>query len=81
MLAALPAEESEFYACEANVLASGTSREMQEDLEKQYGFLGGRQQEWEKYLQRTDLPPSIRGFIRIDEVKVISGVSAVPPKD
>ena len=43
MLDALPLEEAAFYATEENILVtSGKSQAIFEELESQYGLLGGR---------------------------------------
>jgi len=80
MLEALPPIEAQYYSDEANVInASGTSAEQMRELEEQYAFLGGTEDEWVAYLHRP-LPPQMWTYLPAEDVKAIGGVSAVPKK-
>ena len=82
MLAALPNEESRFYAEEDNVVDwGGKSEQLLRELEAHYGYLGGSQEEWAKYLCRPDLPPRLWTVMRRADIKAINGVSAAHKKD
>ena len=60
MLSALSNEESAFYFEEGNVIDMvGKSQAMFEDLERQYGFVGGPYSEYCEYFLREDLPSSM----------------------
>ena len=82
MLAALPEQESNFYAEESNVVDwCGKSEQQLRELEEHYGFLGGSQAEWARYLRRADLPPRLWTYMRRPDIRAINGVSAVRKKD
>ena len=78
MLQALSPEESAYYSCEENVLdLSGKSSAQFEELEMQYGFLGGSYDQYIAYLNRPDIPRSMWGYLEQHDVKSIAGFSAV----
>jgi len=82
MLRALPEDEAAFYAAEANVLeTAGISQSVKKELEQRFGFLGGEQDEYVKYLNRTDIPEDMWGFAAESEVRAWAGVSTVRKKD
>jgi hypothetical protein len=82
MLDALPPEEAEFYASEANVVdRSGKAEAVSRELEEQYSFLGGDYRQWVLYLNRPDLAAGMWSFLEAHDVKAVSGISAVPKKD
>ena len=58
---------------------AGKSTIIQEELEQQYGFLGGSMEEWTKYLRRPDARP-LWVFLEAHQVRAVAGVSAVPKK-
>ena len=82
MLSALPEAEALFYAEESNVVDwGGKSEQLLRELEAHYGFLGGSQDEWVRYLRRPDLPPRLWTYRRQGDIKALNGVSAVVKKD
>ena len=80
MLEALDPENASFYDSEKNVLASGTSPLLRQELEDQYAFLGGSHQQWVKYLNRKNMPTTMWSFSPPEDVKALCGVSAVAKK-
>ena len=82
MLEALPEDEATFYASEENVLTSDTICEpLLRDLEHVYGFLGGRYEEWTRYLLREDMPRDMWRFVLPSQAKARAGISAVRKKN
>ena len=83
MLSALSNEESAFYSEEGNVIDTvGKSLAMFEDLERQYGFVGGPYSEYCEYFLREDLPSSMWVYTADPaDVKATAGFSAVPKKN
>ena len=79
MLSALSPEEAAYYAEETNVVdIVGKSHATFEDLERQYGFVGGAYSEYVDYFLRDDLPKSMWQFTADPtEVKATAGFSAV----
>jgi hypothetical protein len=60
MLAALDYEESCFYQHEDNVVDhTGKSQTIFHDLQEHFGFVGGSEQDYIKYLRRTDIPSNM----------------------
>ena len=60
MLEALPPDDSEFYRDEQHVLDPvGKSTEILRELEQQYCFVGGPEEQYLLYLHRSDLPPNM----------------------
>ena len=63
MLAALPREDSEFYAHEKNVVSpAGKSLATFHEIEQHYALVGGSQREYLRYLHRSDLSPNMWRF-------------------
>ena len=55
MLEALPQDDALFYSCEQHVIdATGKSGALFKELEAHYGFVGGTEEEYLKYLARSD---------------------------
>ena len=81
MLQALPESERLFYSSEDNVVdLSDFSQVVYDELHQRYAFLGGRESEWIKYLNRSDLPVGLWRFITAPHVKAVTGISAVQKK-
>ena len=81
MLDALPPEEAAYYASEKNVLdAAGKSQQMFNDLQEQYGFIGGSLTEYVAYFSRKDLPGNPWAWTHEDDVKAIAGFCVVRKK-
>lgn len=81
MLAALPAEDACFYEHESNVIdVEGKSESMFKELESHYGFIGGSEQEYLKYLERDDVQ-HLWQWDHMRNIRAIAGVSAVPKKN
>ena len=83
MLSALSNEESAFYSEEGNVIDMvGKSQAMFEDLEQQYGFVGGPYSEYCEYFLREDRPSSMWVYTADPaDVKATAGFSTVPKKN
>ena len=83
MLSALSNEESAFYSEEGNVIDMvGKSQAMFEDLERQFGVVGGPYSEYCEYFLREDLPSSMWVYTADPaDVKATAGFSAVPKKN
>ena len=65
MLAALPEEDSLFYASEDAVVSwEGKCTQTFTEIEERFGFLGGAPEEWVRYLTRQDLPAGLWTFFR-----------------
>ncbi|CAE7879885.1 unnamed protein product [Symbiodinium sp. KB8] len=57
MLEALPRSEAEFYSNESNCIeTAGKARQLQDEIEEQFAFVGGTYVEYCKYFHRSDLP-------------------------
>ncbi|CAE7309115.1 unnamed protein product [Symbiodinium sp. CCMP2592] len=82
MLEALPRSESDFYSSESNCIdMAGKARQLQDDIEQQFAFVGGTFDEYCKYFHRSDLPSNMWSWRSFSEVKAIAGFSCVPKKD
>ena len=82
MLEALPQCEAEFYSSENNCVdLVGKARQLQDEIEQQYAFVGGTFGEYCKYFHRSDLPSNMWSWRPFSEVKAIAGFSCVPKKD
>ncbi|CAK0803647.1 unnamed protein product, partial [Prorocentrum cordatum] len=82
MLEALEPEEARYYSDEGLVVAPTElrSRVIFEELQAKFGFVGGTQEEYEKYFSRPDMPPNLWHFGGPQEVKAIAGFSTVGKK-
>ena len=81
MLQALPPEDAELYAHEEHVVdLCGKSMAVFSEIEAHFGFVGGSQEEYLKYLLREDLPPQMWCFLPAEEVKAVAGFATVPKK-
>ena len=81
MLEALPAEEAAYYAQEHHVADSaGKSQQIFNEIEAQYGFLGGSLQEYLAYFRRPDLPSNLWKWTLEEDVKAVAGFSVVLKK-
>jgi len=81
MLSALPPEEKLFYESEENVITwFGKSQTLLDDIQRCYGFFGGPEEEWIRYLHRPDVPEDMWVFAPLTEVKAVTGIAAVPKK-
>ena len=81
MLEALSVEEAAYYSRECQVVQpTMRSQTVFEELQRQFGFVGGSASEYAKYFNR-DLPHNMWGFGTEDEVSCVSGFSTVPKKD
>ena len=81
MLSALPQEDSCFYAQECNVVDPvGKCEVFFREAERHYGFIGGTEEEYLKYLGRDDVK-YLWEWDTMDGIRAIAGVSAVPKKD
>ncbi|CAK0845232.1 unnamed protein product, partial [Prorocentrum cordatum] len=82
MLEALEPEEARYYSDEGLVVAPTElrSRVIFEELQAKFGFVGGTQEEYEKYVSRSDMPPNLWHFGGPQEVKAIAGFSTVGKK-
>ena len=71
LLDALGPEEASYYGREENVVerVELRSRVIFQELQEKFGFVGGSQQEYERYFGRRDLPPNLWHFGRPEEVK------------
>eukprot|EP00959_Pyramimonas_sp_CCMP1952_P330419 6918675-Pyramimonas_sp.AAC.1 len=60
MLEVLEPEEARYYSDESLVVAPTElrSRVIFEELQAKFGFVGGTQEEYEKYFSRQDMPPN-----------------------
>ena len=66
MLQALPESERLFYSSEDNVVdLSNFSQVVYNELHQRFGFFGGRESEWIKYLNRSDLPTGLWRFTKL----------------
>ena len=82
MLEALSAEEASYYAEESNVVKpEERSRQLFDELQQHYGFVGGSAEEYTRYFNRQDLPSNMWHFGVASEVQCVSGFSTVPKKD
>ncbi|CAL1127775.1 unnamed protein product, partial [Cladocopium goreaui] len=81
MLAALPPEDATFYACEENVVdRAGKCELFFKDAEVRFGFVGGSEAEYIKYLSREDVQ-HLWEWDLMSNIRAIAGVSAVPKKN
>ena len=81
LLDVLSPEEGRFYRSESNVVETeGKSLVISQELEQQYGFIGGTMEEYTAYWHRP-LPPQMWQFATREAVKTIAGFSVVRKKD
>ena len=81
MLSALGPEEAAYYSSEHNLVDwSGKSLEQFKELQTQYGFVGGTQEQYRAHFLRTDLPKDMWTYMGESDVKSIAGVSTVAKK-
>ncbi|CAK9047089.1 Uncharacterized protein SCF082_LOCUS26441, partial [Durusdinium trenchii] len=81
MLEALPQEDAIFYADEENVVErEGKCEAFFREAESHFGFVGGTEEEYLKYLGRQDVR-YLWAWDTMDGIRAIAGVSAVPKKD
>ncbi|CAK8994609.1 Uncharacterized protein SCF082_LOCUS4000 [Durusdinium trenchii] len=79
MLDALPHEDAIFYAQEAHVVDPiGKCEVFFREAEKHYGFIGGTEDEYLKYLGREDVQ-YLWEWDTLDGIRAIAGVSADNP--
>ncbi len=82
MLQALPDRERQFYAREDNVVVlEQRSKILFDELQEQYGFIGGDYAQYVNYFLRTDVDADLWHWVDASQVKCVAGVSAVPKKD
>ena len=75
MLAALSPEESLYYSCEDHVVDyAGKSMTIFREVERQYGFVGGSETQYLRYLHREDVAP-LWNYTTADRVRAIAGIS------
>lgn len=81
MLAALPDEDSLYYADEVNVVDRvGKSEALFTEIESHYGFVGGEQSEYIKYLERPDVQ-HLWQWSHMSAVRAVAGISTVLKKN
>ena len=82
MLLSLDEEESFFYSAESHLLeTTGKAPCIMDDLERQYGFVGGSHFEHLKYWYRQDLLKNMWKWALASRVKATAGFTAVSKKD
>lgn len=82
LLEALPPLEAQFYAEEGNCIQTcGKSVILQQEIEEQFGFVGGSKTEYIKYFERSDLPAGMWKWIPFEQAKAVAGFSVVMKKD
>ena len=82
LLEALPREDADFYADEANVVDwSDKSAVLFSEIEERYGFVGGSTAEYTAYFRRSDLPRQMWHFALARDVKAVAGFSVVSKRD
>ena len=81
MLSALPEDDRIYYGQEANLVeTSGKSSVLFKEIEERYGFIGGSQAEYLKYLHRPDVQ-HLWNWAKIEDVRAVAGISTVLKKD
>ena len=81
MLSALSVEESAYYSEESHVVDwNGKSKHIFDELEDRYVFVGGTEEEYIKYFERSDLPSGMWRWIAAEEARAFAGFSTVPKK-
>ena len=81
MLLALPEEDASFYREEVNVVeVQGKSESIFKEIESHYGFVGGTQAEYVRYLSREDVK-HLWAWDSMDNIRAIAGISTVPKKN
>eukprot|EP00438_Fugacium_kawagutii_P007846 Skav210111 [mRNA] locus=scaffold2194:62563:65494:+ [translate_table: standard] len=81
MLDALPADDRVYYQGEVHVVESmGKSEVLFKEIEAHYGFVGGEQAEFLKYLRREDVQ-RLWEWDLMTNVRAIAGVSTVLKKN
>eukprot|EP00438_Fugacium_kawagutii_P028962 Skav210523 [mRNA] locus=scaffold3045:172599:178253:+ [translate_table: standard] len=81
MLEALPPEDAQFYALEENVVETmGKSDIIFKETEARFGFVGGSEEEYIKYMARADVQ-HLWEWDLLSNIRAIAGVSAVPKKN
>ncbi len=81
MLEVLPLEDREFYGSEENVVdPNGKCEAFFKELETQYGFVGGSETEYLRYLAREDVR-HLWEWDLMSNVRAVAGISTVPKKN
>ena len=81
MLEVLPLEDREFYRSEDNVVdPTGKCEVFFKELETQYGFVGGSEVEYLRYLAREDVK-HLWEWDLMSNVRAVAGISTVPEKN
>ena len=81
MLEVLPLEDRDFYRSEENVVdSSGKCEAFFKELETQYGFVGGSETEYLRYLAREDVK-YLWEWDLMSNIRAIAGISTVPKKN
>ena len=81
MLEVLPLEDREFYRSEDNVVdPTGKCEVFFKELETQYGFVGGSEVEYLRYLAREDVK-HLWEWDLMSNVRAVAGISTVPKKN
>ncbi len=71
-----------FYSQESHLLdTAGKAACVMEELEAQFGFVGGSHAEYLKYWHRSDLPSGMWKWALASEAKAVCGFTAVAKKD
>ncbi len=60
---------------------TGKSKSIFNELEEQYGFVGGSEQDYVKHLRRDDIPAGMWRYIPLGKGKAFAGFSWVSKKD
>eukprot|EP00438_Fugacium_kawagutii_P028165 Skav233604 [mRNA] locus=scaffold109:47718:52210:+ [translate_table: standard] len=81
MLEALPLEDRQYYAEEQHVVeTSGKSEVLFKEIESHYGFIGGEQSEFLRYLRRPDVQ-HLWSWDLMCNIRAVAGVSTVLKKN
>ncbi len=82
MLSALPPCEPAFYSNESNVISwTDTCKQQLSELELQYAFVAGSNEQYIAYFLRGDLPQRMWHWLKLHDVLAFAGFSMVPKKD
>ncbi|CAK0884637.1 unnamed protein product, partial [Prorocentrum cordatum] len=82
-LSALSPEEAAFYSEEARVVVAPEARSQTffRELEKQFSFVGGSEEEYARYFLRRDMATNLWKFGFREDNRAVAGFSVVPKKD
>ena len=81
MLAALPSDDAAYYAEERNVVeGNGKCEIFFKETEARFGFIGGTEEEYLKYLARPDVQ-HLWSWDLMSNIRAVAGISAVPKKN